>query len=112
MENGSGRESCQREDSVVWGPLNLRVIAKGTPVYISRPVQKLYPTEIKSTIQGNNQIGSTRRVKEQERLPAVFQKKIKIVSQWHKEASAERGELSVILADLLLWILDGKENTR
>ena len=43
------------KDNVVRGA-NVRVIAKGKPVRISRPVQKLYPIEVKSVTQGNDQI--------------------------------------------------------
>ena len=43
------------KDNVVRGA-NVRVIAKGKPVRISRPVQKLYPIEVKSVVQGNDQI--------------------------------------------------------
>ncbi|XP_078366089.1 uncharacterized protein LOC144650313 [Oculina patagonica] len=42
-------------DSVVRGA-NVRVIAKGKPVRISRPVQKLYPIEVQSTFEGRNQV--------------------------------------------------------
>ena len=44
------------KDNIVRGA-NVRVIAKGKPVRISRPVQKLYPIEVKSAIEGNDQIG-------------------------------------------------------
>lgn len=43
------------KENVVRGA-NVRVIAKGKPVRISRPVQKLYPIEVKSVTQGNDQI--------------------------------------------------------
>ena len=43
------------KDNVVRGA-NVRVIAKGKPVRISRPVQKLYPIEVKSVTHGNDQI--------------------------------------------------------
>ena len=45
-------------DNVVRGA-NVRVIVKGRPMRISRPVQKLYPLEVKCAIQGNGQIGQT-----------------------------------------------------
>lgn len=48
------------KDNVVRGA-NVRVVAKGKPVRISRPVQKLYPIEVKCAIQGNYQIGRRRR---------------------------------------------------
>ena len=43
------------KENVVRGA-NVRVIAKAKPVRISRPVQKLYPIEVKSVTQGNDQI--------------------------------------------------------
>jgi len=48
------------KDNVVRGA-NMRVIAKGKPVYISRPVQKLYTIEVKRVAQGNDQIGQRER---------------------------------------------------
>ena len=45
-------------DNVVRGA-KVRVIFKGRPMRISRPVQKLYPLEVKCAIQGNGQIGQT-----------------------------------------------------
>ena len=45
-----------KDNDVVRGA-NVKVIAKGKPVRISSPVQKLYPIEVKSAIQGNDQIG-------------------------------------------------------
>ena len=43
------------KDSIVRGA-NIRVIAKGKPVRISRPVQKLYPIEVQSTFEERNQV--------------------------------------------------------
>ena len=54
------------KDNVVRGA-NVRVIAKGKPVRISRPVQKLYPIEVKSVTQGNDQI--EQRVQRERNLP-------------------------------------------
>lgn len=45
-------------DKVVRGA-NVRVVVKGKPARISRPVQKLYPLEIKCALYGNSQIGQT-----------------------------------------------------
>ena len=53
------------KDNVVRGA-DLRFIAKGKPVHISRPVQKLYPIEVKGTIQWDNTVrGTPKRVAEQ-----------------------------------------------
>ena len=49
-------ESLIRGKDNVVREANVRVIAKGKPVRISRPVQKLYPIEVKSVTQGNDQI--------------------------------------------------------
>ena len=43
------------KNNVVRGA-DVRVIAKGKPVRISRLVQKSYPIEVKSVTQGNDQI--------------------------------------------------------
>ena len=42
------------KDRVVRGA-NVRVIAKGKPVRMARPVQKLYPVEVRSAIEGRDQ---------------------------------------------------------
>ena len=42
------------KDRVVRGA-NVRVIAKGKPVRMARPVQKLYPIEVRSAIEGRDQ---------------------------------------------------------
>ena len=42
------------QDRVVRGA-NVRVIAKGKPVRMARPVQKLYPIEVRSAIKGRDQ---------------------------------------------------------
>ena len=41
-----------RSDNVVRGT-KVRVVTKGKPTHLSRPVQKLYPSEIKSQGQGD-----------------------------------------------------------
>ena len=47
-----GHEKIKGKDEVVRGA-NIRVIAKGKPLRMSRPVQKLYPLEVRSeTFQG------------------------------------------------------------
>ena len=42
------------KDRIVRGA-NVRVIAKGKPVRMARPVQKLYPIEVRSAIEGRDQ---------------------------------------------------------
>ena len=42
------------KDRVVRGA-NVRVFAKGKPVRMARPVQKLYPIEVRSAIEGRDQ---------------------------------------------------------
>ena len=41
-----------RSDNVVRGT-KVRVVTKGKPTHLSRPVQKLYPSEIKSQGEGD-----------------------------------------------------------
>ena len=53
MEDGSCRETTDRQirDKVVRGP-TVRVVTKGKPIRLSRPVQKLYPLEFRSEGEG------------------------------------------------------------
>ena len=58
------------KDNVVRGA-NVRVIAKGKPVYISRPVQKLYPIEVKVSFKGMIKLGLGLKGREMHLLDAT-----------------------------------------
>ena len=45
------------KDGIVRGA-EVRVITKGKPVHLSRPVQKLYPLEVRSEGEGHRETGA------------------------------------------------------
>ena len=70
-----------RSDNVVRGT-KVRVVTKGKPTHLSRPVQKLYPSEIKSQGEGD----AERSVQAVENCPrTVPHRNVALDSQWKSQ---------------------------